>query len=220
MGKTAVGVSIAGAQLLAGAISSCMIIVPKIALKNQWLAEFELWGYPTEGIEFMECVNTAYKNDYKVDLLILDEVHKYVGPEFRHVFTINCTQMLGLTATEPEDEDSVIETNCPVVYKKTLTEARKLDAVSDFTIINYLVPLLDKKEKRMYNTFDKQYKLAMLQLLELRASRVQFSYMNIFDMAKMFMTIGLSGCSKYIDPTHYEEDIAYFKDVIRWSKAY
>lgn len=83
-------------------ITSCLVVVPTLELKSQW--ETELKKNKVTIAKVM-VINSAIKHLHKVDMLVLDEVHRYAAESFRNIFnTVSCDYILGLTATlERED---------------------------------------------------------------------------------------------------------------------
>lgn len=83
-------------------ISSCLVVVPTLELKSQWEAELKKNKVT---IATVMVINSAIKKIHKVDMLVLDEVHRYAAESFRNIFnTVSCEYILGLTATlERED---------------------------------------------------------------------------------------------------------------------
>lgn len=77
---------------------SVLVIVPTDVLKEQWqreLAKFQLFS-----VCKVEIINTAIKNNYYVDLLVLDEVHQYASEQNIEIFgCVKYKYVLGLTAT-------------------------------------------------------------------------------------------------------------------------
>lgn len=83
-------------------IKSCLVVVPTLELKSQWEAELKKNKVT---IATVMVINSAIKKTHKVDMLVLDEVHRYAAESFRNIFnTVSCEYILGLTATlERED---------------------------------------------------------------------------------------------------------------------
>ena len=100
IGKTRVGV-LAGKTLInEGLVDSILIIVPTTNLVGGWIAEFIKWG--SEEIldkVRIKCIQTAYKGHTFVasrpdqvgpnperTLLIVDEVHSTLSPQYRALY--------------------------------------------------------------------------------------------------------------------------------------
>lgn len=161
VGKTKVGVDIVKKMAEQNTNFSVLIVVPTVNLKeNEWVNEFEKWYPSLPYFVDIECINTAYKFDKTYDLLIVDEIHKSLSPEFIKLYSnIKHKYLLGLTATEPshrEDYTQLLNQICPVVYHRSLKEAVEYGILTDFTIYNVGVKFT-KKEQFLYKKFDKAF---------------------------------------------------------------
>lgn len=189
MGKTRVGCTIAGEQLKKNLISSVLIVVPTIPLIQQWKDEFEKWNYDHINVD-IACLKTAYKMKHQYDLLIIDEIHTSLSPEYRALYSnIQYNQILGLTATLPHNEEyrKLLSILCPVVHTTTVEEAVKADAVSTYTIYNYEVSL-NRKDRGRYQIFDRNLKEAQMELSILKRQDNILKEMSIFDVARVYST--------------------------------
>lgn len=153
-GKTRVGVLAAQRAWKAGKINSVTIVVPSTNLRdNEWVNEFTKWGAKAL-LEFttITCVQSLYKEDHFTDLLIVDEVHTALSPEYRKVFeNTDYKFLLCLTATPPHEDEylELLNTIAPIVYSVTLQEAVKMGLISPFKVYN--VPIkLTNSERFMY----------------------------------------------------------------------
>lgn len=153
-GKTRVGVLAAQKAFKAGKIESITIVVPSTNLRdNEWVNEFTKWGSKAL-LEFttITCVQSLYKQEHSTDLLIIDEVHTALSPEYRKVFeNTEYKYLLCLTATPPHEEEylELLEVVSPIVYTVGLQEAVKRGLISPFKVYN--VPIkLNNKERFMY----------------------------------------------------------------------
>lgn len=133
------------------------------------------------------CIKSAYKIDKYYDLLVVDEIHTAVGPEYRKVFTnIKYTQILGLTATLPKEEVmDVIHKYCDVVYTKTIKDIDQQGIVADFIILNAPIKL-SRKEQQKYNKFNQLFAAAQLRLNILKSKDEHLRKKAVFDIAKEF----------------------------------
>lgn len=220
-GKTFIGITIGAGQIRLGKIKSVLISVPTTNLIDQWKEEILHWGYPLDGIE-IKCIQTIYKNEYEVDLLIVDEVHTATSNEYSKIFeNVKSSQVLGLTATVDED-DPVIQKYCPVVFKAGIKESLAAGAFNDYIVYNVAVPF-SKKEAAMYRKFDSLFKEAQIELLNIKREFIKkhqeqlakgeeiendLSSLSVFDIAQKY-----SGVKKK-DIT--EEN----KNVVGWSKNF
>lgn len=158
VGKTKVGVDIVKLMATTNKNLSVLIVVPTINLKeNEWTNEFQQWYDLVPTFVDIECINTAYKISKHYDLLIVDEIHKTLSPEFIHLYTnITYNALLGLTATPPDHREDYMESLdkiCPVVYQRTLNEAVQEGILSDFLVYNLPVTLT-KKESFLYKRYN------------------------------------------------------------------
>lgn len=138
-------------------MQSCLIVVPTIALKNQW--EKELKDHKVNFAEVL-VINTAIKQNRNYDMLVLDECHRYAAESFRNIFNvINFKYILGLTATlEREDNlHEVILEYLQVIDKVTVDEALENNWISPYTVYNIAVPL-SQQEQIDYNKSDNAFK--------------------------------------------------------------
>ena len=102
-----------------------LIVVPTDNLKVQWRQQLDNWGmvFNTE----VQVINSVIKKSWKVDILCLDEVHRYGADTFREVFNkVQYKYILGLTATfeRLDGKHAIMQKHCPVVDEITLFEAK------------------------------------------------------------------------------------------------
>lgn len=182
VGKTYVAIVIACGQIKKKLINSCLIVVPTINLISQWEKEILKWGYSLEGIT-IKCLQTAYKEESEYDLLVVDEIHTATAEKYSSVFVnTKHKQCLGLSATV-DSENEIIKTHCPVIFTIEVADALAAKAFNNYTVYNVAVSL-NRKEQAIYNTFDRQFKLAKLQLLILKKEYPDYADLTIFDIAK------------------------------------
>jgi superfamily II DNA or RNA helicase len=82
-GKTYTAIMAIKGMVPRAGITSCLVVVPTVELKSQW--EVELKKNKVTIAEVM-VINTAIKHMHKVDMLVLDEVHRYAAESFRKIF--------------------------------------------------------------------------------------------------------------------------------------
>lgn len=102
-------------------------------------------------------INTAIKNRYKCDLLVLDESHRYSSDNYRKVFeTIEYKYILGLTATfeRLDGKHEIMNKYCPVFDEVTLADAIANGWVSNY--IEYKV-IVDVPDMEIYDNLNKQF---------------------------------------------------------------
>ena len=119
---------------------SGLVLVPTTQLKDQFEQEFIKWGYENvlDTVDFA-CYQSAYKMKGKhYDIVICDEIHLGLSPEYRKFFENNMyDRLLCLTATLPEEyeyKELLLELS-PIVYQITLDECVDLGLVSPYNII-------------------------------------------------------------------------------------
>jgi RNA polymerase primary sigma factor len=156
-----------------------LVIVPTQFLQEQWQESFDEWDI--DGT--VKVINTAVKKWWNVDLLILDEIHRYASPIFGQIFDrVDTDGILGLTATLPGDgEYDHVRQHCPVFETVGLSEAQSEGWVSDFLVYNVPVELgpqergrykdLNSKYHSHFSVFDHDFSLAMKCLNSDAASR-------------------------------------------------
>lgn len=130
-----------------------LVIVPTDNLKVQWEEQIDNWGFSFNGEVVI--VNTAIKNQYTTDILVIDECHRVNSSTFRNIFnTIQYKYVLGLTATFERLDDlhkEVMEKYCPVVDTVTLQEALINGWISQYTEYQVLIDVDDIETYREYN---------------------------------------------------------------------
>lgn len=130
---------------------SVIIIVPTLTLKEQW--ETSLGGLNSNCQVFV--INTAIKNIYQCDFLILDELHRYGADTFSQIFKcIGYKYILGLTATfeRLDGKHEIMNQYCPVCDTITLLEATANGWVSPYNEYLVLIEVDDIEEYNKVNT--------------------------------------------------------------------
>lgn len=128
-----------------------LVVVPTLYLKDQWTAM--LLQHEVENVTVMviNSVITSGKNEViDVQLLILDECHKFVAEEFGLVYDlVKYERILALTATLDRSDKrfDVIREHCPIIDTITLKEAVENKWVSEF--INYALPVTMTAEEQI-----------------------------------------------------------------------
>ena len=141
--------------------AKALVLVPTQQLQDQFKDEFIKWGFEhlLESIEVM-CYQSAYKlkgNHY--DIVVCDEIHLGLSPEYRKFFKNNTyDKLLCMTATLPEEQEyqELLETISPIAYKITLDECVNLGLVAPYEIICVPIKLTDVEQadyKKANNTF-------------------------------------------------------------------
>ena len=140
--------------------ATVVIIVPTLNLKDQWIKELQTHKV-NDNCEVV-VVNTAYKNTYKCEVLVLDEIHCYGAPQFKKIFkTISYDYILGLTATieRADGKHDILLENCPIIAEVTIDECYKNGWVSPYTVYNLAVPMLPE-ETAQYAQANNKFKWA------------------------------------------------------------
>lgn len=139
---------------------NALVLVPTIQLKDQFREEFIKWGYDdiVDDVIFT-CYQTAYKcEDHHYNIVVCDEIHLGLSPEYRKFFEQNTwDRLLCVTATVPEEEEyaAYLTSLAPVVYTITLNECVNFGLVSPYEIICMGIKLTYKEQQ----TYDKAQKL-------------------------------------------------------------
>lgn len=134
------------------------------------------------------CIQSAYKIEDRYDLVIIDEIHGALSPEYSKIFNrVEYKQLLGLTATIPHDNEyrELLQKKAPVVFVKTLDEAKELGAVSDFNVYNLYVPM-SRKGRARYRKFDGMLKLAQMELGSIKRFNDDLAEMPVFEIAQKY----------------------------------
>ena len=120
---------------------STLVFVPTIHLKKQWEDQVSELSNVTVMV-----VNSAVKQTWNVNLLILDEIHNYATSTFGTIFQqVSYKKVLGLTATvaRQDGNDYLLRQKAPIVATVKLEEALREGYVSPFRVLNVPVYLND-----------------------------------------------------------------------------
>ena len=132
-----------------------LVVVPTDNLKNQWRQQLDTWG-----MEFnadVQVINTVVKHNWTIDILVLDECHRYAASTFQQVFkTVNYKYILGLTATfeRLDGKQEIVSKYCPVIDEITLLEAKLNNWIASYK--EYLV-ILDTDDIDIYKEYNKSF---------------------------------------------------------------
>ena len=104
---------------------NALILVPTVQLQDQFIEEFDKWGVSTDNVEVL-CYQSAYKMIGRhYDVVICDEIHLGLSPEYRKFFDNNIfDRLLCMTATLPEEYE----------YKELLLEIAPIVSYSSVII--------------------------------------------------------------------------------------
>lgn len=151
-GKTRVGLNCIKSFINKYKHTKVIIIVPTTALKEQWTNIID-----SNNLSFncdVIVINTAIKNKYKCDVLVLDEVHRCAADTLKQVFeTIEYKYVLGLTATfeRLDGKHELLQKYCPIIDRITLEEARFQGWISDYKEYQVIIEVDDIDTYQEYN---------------------------------------------------------------------
>jgi superfamily II DNA or RNA helicase len=129
-----------------------LVVVPTDTLKDQWTSILDSQGLSLNVI--VQIINTAAKNGYECDMLVIDEIHRSPADCFSKVFTnVKYKLILGLTATleRLDGKHAIVEKYCPVIDEITLEVAKVSGWVSNFTEYQVIISADDIEEYKKYN---------------------------------------------------------------------
>jgi superfamily II DNA or RNA helicase len=151
---------------------NCLIIIPTQVLKLQWerilnteifenkeIYYFKNTEKPNINIEVC-IINSAIKNNKyynnNYDLLILDEIHRYLADSFIKIFKIPHNWIMGLSATvnRKDGRHELLKELCPVMDTITVQEAKKNEWISDYKI-NKIKVIPSVKNKNIIDILSK-----------------------------------------------------------------
>jgi len=178
-GKSRVGVLAANHIIKDG--GKALILVPTVQLQEQFKEEFIKWGLKDclDNVDVL-CYQTAYKlAGEHYDIVVCDEVHLGLSPEYRKFFKYNTyDSLLCMTATPPEELEykEILYKMAPIAYSITLDRCVKLGIVSPYQI--KCVPVkLTKKEQDDYKKINNKFV----------QWKYQLGHFNAFENAKLIM---------------------------------
>lgn len=148
-----------------------IVVVPTLDLKEQW----ELgWTNVFQSFDNFTCmvINTACTAKVACDLLVIDEVHGALAPQFRQVFSsITYTLFLGLTATieRLDGKEALLLRSFPIADIISREDAIANGWLSNYTEYKVLLSMPDRKEydaanaefQKWFEYFSRDFNLAM-----------------------------------------------------------
>jgi len=158
-----------------------IVLVPTVQLRDQFEEEFSKWGYEdvVDKIDFV-CYQSAYKlKDNHYNIVVCDEVHLGLSPEYRKFFENNTyDRLLCMTATLPEENEYKLHLFklAPTVYRISLDQCVAMGLVSPYDIVCVPIKLTDEEQKE-YKSINKKFVYWKYQLGQFGA----------FDAAKAIM---------------------------------
>ena len=132
-----------------------LVVVPTETLRNQWQKQID-----DNGLVFnveVYVINTIIKHDWKCNILIIDEAHRYASNDFSKIFEkVKYKYILGLTATfeRLDGKEYIISKYCPVIDTITTEEALLNGWISKF--VEYRV-LIDVDDISVYESYNKEF---------------------------------------------------------------
>jgi len=207
-GKSRCGVIAAGKTLDATDNARAIVLVPTTQLQAQFRDEFSKWDYEhvLDRVDIV-CYASAYKIENEhYDIVVCDEVHLGLSPEYRKFFENNTwNRLLCMTATPPEEIEyrDILYKLAPVCYRIDLDKCVELGLVSPYKIICKPIELTTV-EKQEYDKANKTFVYAKYILGQFDA----------FDRARHIM-----GSGKHTASNQDKAAAAQFYRAIRARKA-
>lgn len=169
VGKTNASIMIINALYKRNSQLKVLVIVPTDTLKEQWqrtLAKNHLLP-----ICKVEIINTVLNNTYNVDLLVLDEAHRYASSESLNLFQlVRYRYVLGLTATfeRLDGRHELLTPYIPICDVITLQDALKNGWISNYRKYKVLIKVdmtqyqeYNIKFQQIFSFFGHDFKLVM-----------------------------------------------------------
>ena len=180
-GKSRCGIMAIDHVLSNNSTGKSLILVPTVQLQDQFKEEFYKWGVESclDNVEIL-CYQSAYKLvDNHYDIVLCDEIHLGLSPEYRKFFENNAwDKLLCMTATPPEEYEykELLKDLAPTVYTITLDQCVAKGIVAPYNI--YCKPVqLTPTEKDDYKKINNSFVYYKYQL----------GQFNSFDEAKRIM---------------------------------
>lgn len=155
IGKTRVGLMTIKALLKKYPHFRVLVVVPTLALKNQWQIQIDEWGFSFNAE--VQVINTVIKHEWICDLLIIDEVHRANSNDFSQIFKkVKYKLILGLTATfeRLDGKHVIMQKYCPIIDQVTFMEALVNGWVADYK--EYVV-LIDVDDIEIYKNYNREW---------------------------------------------------------------
>lgn len=132
-----------------------LIVVPTETLQNQWQEQLDAWDvlFNCE----VKIINSASKQNYVCDVLIIDEIHRSAANTLLNVFnTVKYRYIMGLTATfeRLDERDQLVAKYAPVCDTISTEEALLNGWIAPYK--EYVV-LIDVPDMDIYNEYNRQF---------------------------------------------------------------
>lgn len=129
-----------------------LVVVPTDNLKNQWIQQLDnnQLTFNTD----VQIVNTVIKREWKANILIVDEAHRYASETFHEIFNkVKYRYILGLTATfeRLDGKHEILQKYCPIIDRVTTEEALVNGWLSEFKEYQVLIDVDDIDKYKEYN---------------------------------------------------------------------
>lgn len=157
-----------------------IVVVPTTTLRDQWNSNIDDNGLSLNCETLV--INTAIKNNYTCDILVIDEIHRAAADLLKQVFeTVKYKYILGLTATfeRLDGKHELLKKYCPVIDEISLAEAQFQGWISDYK--EYKV-MLSVDDIDTYKEYNKQF-------------QASFEFFN-YDWDKVMSCLGPKGFIK------------------------
>lgn len=163
VGKTKIATEAIGVMRRDDPLRSYLVVVPTIQLKEQWEEGLTSLGMMENGRVVVINSLVRSKTPVTVELLILDEIHRYAARTFAKVFTVvKYEYILGLTATlkRLDKKHKILEEQAPIIDRMSLLEARREKYIAEFREYN-LGTEMTEEQREVYRPMEKTYNYSM-----------------------------------------------------------
>ena len=155
LGKTRIGLNTLSTIIAKYPNIKFLVVVPTQPLKEQWQVQLDERGLSFNGE--VQIINTIVKSEWKTNVLVLDECHRYASSLFSKIFeVVKYKYILGLTATfeRLDGKEAIIAKYCPVIDRISTEEALFNGWISKYK--EYAV-LIDVDDINVYNEYNKEF---------------------------------------------------------------
>lgn len=159
VGKTRIATEAVGVMRRVEAARSYLVVVPTIQLKEQWEEGLTSLGMMGNGQVVVINGLVRSKTPITIELLILDEIHRYAAKDFFKVFdVVKYEYILGLTATlkRLDKKHKLLEEKAPIIDRMSLLEARRDKYLALFREYNLGIEMT-QEQREAYRELAKMY---------------------------------------------------------------
>ena len=188
--------------------AKAIVLVPTIQLQEQFSEEFHKWGKDNclNRVEIL-CYQSAYKlQNQHYDIVICDEIHLGLSPEYRKFFDNNTyNSLLCMTATLPEEPEyrKILSNLASSIYTISLDKCVKLGLVAPYKIHCISIELT-VEERTDYKQINNQFIYYKYKLGQFDA----------FNMAKYHISNESSSAQDRANAAQFYRCIRARKDII------